>query len=67
MVRVLRMLVPPFVVLFILLVIFALPKAHLDAGSGANWQTMTGALAAGRPAKHPRRARSCAFISDTRH
>ena len=45
MLRVLRMLVPPFVVLFILLAIFALPKAHLGAGSGATWETMTGALA----------------------
>jgi purine-cytosine permease-like protein len=45
MLRVLRMLVPPFVVLFILLAIFALPKAHLGAGSGANWETMMGALA----------------------
>ena len=32
MLRVLRMLVPPFVVLFILLAIFALPKAHLGGG-----------------------------------
>ncbi len=45
MLRVLRMLVPPFLVLFILLAIFALPKAHLGAGSDANWETMTGALA----------------------
>ncbi len=45
MLRVLRMLVPPFVVLFILLAIFALPKARLGAGSGANWETMMGALA----------------------
>jgi NCS1 family nucleobase:cation symporter-1 len=45
MLRVLRMLVPPFVVLFILLAIFALPKAHLGAGSGADWETMMGALA----------------------
>jgi purine-cytosine permease-like protein len=45
MLRVLRMLVPPFVVLFILLAIFALPKAQLGAGSGANWETMMGALA----------------------
>jgi NCS1 family nucleobase:cation symporter-1 len=45
MLRVLRMLVPPFVVLFILLAIFALPKAHLGAGSNANWETMMGALA----------------------
>jgi nucleobase:cation symporter-1, NCS1 family len=45
MLRVLRMLVVPFVVLFILLAIFTLPKAHLGAGSGANWETMMGALA----------------------
>jgi NCS1 family nucleobase:cation symporter-1 len=45
MLRVLRMLVPPFVVLFILLAIFALPKAHLAAGSNANWQTVMIALA----------------------
>jgi NCS1 family nucleobase:cation symporter-1 len=45
MLRILRMLVPPFVVLFILLAIFALPKAHLGAGSNANWETMMGALA----------------------
>ena len=35
MLRVLRMLVPPFVVLFILLAIFALPKAHLARGVAA--------------------------------
>jgi len=45
MLRVLRMLVVPFVVLFILLAIFTLPKAHLGAGSNANWETMMGALA----------------------
>lgn len=45
MLRVLRMLVAPFVVLFILLAIFALPKAHLSAGGGADWETMMGALA----------------------
>ncbi|MFZ0043402.1 MAG: cytosine permease [Solirubrobacteraceae bacterium] len=45
MLRVLRMLVPPFVVMFILLAIFALPKAHLGAGTNANWETMMGALA----------------------
>ena len=37
MLRVLRMLVPPFVVLFILLAIFTLPKAHLGAGSNADF------------------------------
>jgi purine-cytosine permease-like protein len=45
MLRVLRMLVPPFVVLFILLAIFTLPKAHLGAGSHADFATMTIALA----------------------
>src|SRR6202042_1859754 len=45
MLRVLRMLVVPFVVLFILLAIFTLPKAHLGGGAGANWETMMGALA----------------------
>lgn len=45
MLRALRMLVGPFVVLFILLAIFALPKAHLGAGANANWETMMGALA----------------------
>ena len=45
MLRVLRMLVGPFVVLFILLAIFALPKAHLGAGSDANFATVMIALA----------------------
>jgi nucleobase:cation symporter-1, NCS1 family len=45
MLRVLRMLVPPFVVLFILLAIFTLPKAHLGAGSNANFATVMIALA----------------------
>ncbi|MBV9817165.1 MAG: cytosine permease [Solirubrobacterales bacterium] len=45
MLRVLRRLVPPLVVLFILLAIFALPKAKLGAGPGADWETMMGALA----------------------
>jgi nucleobase:cation symporter-1, NCS1 family len=45
MLRVLRRLVAPFVVLFILLAIFALPKAHLGAGANAGWETMMGALA----------------------
>ena len=45
MLRILRLLVPPFVVLFILLAIFALPKAHLGAGSNANWETVMIALA----------------------
>jgi NCS1 family nucleobase:cation symporter-1 len=45
MLRVLRMLVPPFVILFILLAILALPKAHLGAGHNGTWQDMTAALA----------------------
>lgn len=45
MLRVLRMLVGPFVVLFVLLAIFALPKAHLGAGGHAGWETMMIALA----------------------
>jgi NCS1 family nucleobase:cation symporter-1 len=43
--RILRLLAIPFVVLFILLAIFALPKAHLGAGSNANWETVMVALA----------------------
>jgi purine-cytosine permease-like protein len=45
MLRVLRMLVPPFVVLFILLAILALPKAHLGAGHNASWADMMAGLA----------------------
>ncbi|MGZ4194091.1 MAG: purine-cytosine permease family protein [Solirubrobacteraceae bacterium] len=45
MLRVLRMLVPPFVVLFVLLAVFTLPKAHLGAGSHADFATVTIALA----------------------
>jgi nucleobase:cation symporter-1, NCS1 family len=45
MLRVLRMLVPPFVVLFILLAILALPKAHLGAGHNASWAEMMAGLA----------------------
>jgi purine-cytosine permease-like protein len=45
MLRVLRMLVPPFVVLFILLAIFTLPKAHLAAASHADFATVMIALA----------------------
>ncbi len=45
MLRVLRLLVVPFVVLFILLAIFALPKAHLGAGASGSWETMLVALA----------------------
>jgi NCS1 family nucleobase:cation symporter-1 len=45
MLRVLRLLVAPFVVLFIVLAVLTLPKAHLSAGSGASWETMMVALA----------------------
>ncbi len=45
MLRILRLLVVPFVVLFILLAIFALPKAHLGAGSNASFETVMIALA----------------------
>ena len=45
MLRVLRMLVPPFVVLFVILAILALPKAQLGAGHDGTWQDMMAALA----------------------
>lgn len=45
MLRVLRMLVPPFVVLFVLLAIMALPKAHLGAGHNGSWSEMMAGLA----------------------
>ncbi len=45
MLRGLRLLVPPFAVLFILLGIQALPKAHLGAGHNASWASMMAALA----------------------
>ncbi|HUE27356.1 MAG TPA: cytosine permease [Solirubrobacteraceae bacterium] len=45
MLRVLRMLVPPFVVLFVILAILALPKAHLGAGHDASWAMMMAGLA----------------------
>ncbi len=45
MLRVLRMLVPPFVVLFVVLAILALPKAHLGAGHDASWAAMMAGLA----------------------
>lgn len=45
MMRILRFLVLPFVVLFIVLAILTLPKAHLGSGSSADWQTMLVALA----------------------
>lgn len=45
MLRILRLLLPPFAVLFVLLAILALPKAHLGAGHDASWAAMTAALA----------------------
>ncbi|HWF75275.1 MAG TPA: cytosine permease [Solirubrobacteraceae bacterium] len=45
MLRILRFLALPFVALFVVLAILALPKAHLGAGSNANWETMMIALA----------------------
>jgi nucleobase:cation symporter-1, NCS1 family len=45
MMRILRALLPPFVVLFVLLAILALPKAHLGAGHNGSWQDMMAALA----------------------
>jgi purine-cytosine permease-like protein len=45
MLRVLRMMAPLFLVLFILLTILALPKAHLGAGHNASWAEMMAGLA----------------------
>jgi nucleobase:cation symporter-1, NCS1 family len=45
MLRVLRLLVVPFVLLFIVFAILTLPKAHLGAGTNGSWEAMTGALA----------------------
>ena len=45
MLRVLRLLVVPFVLLFVVLAILTLPKAHLGAGTNGSWEAMTGALA----------------------
>jgi len=45
MMRILRFLALPFVVLFIVLAILTLPKAHLSGGPSADWQTMLVALA----------------------
>jgi nucleobase:cation symporter-1, NCS1 family len=45
MLRALRMMVPPFVVLFILLAIQTLGKAHLGAGHNASWAMMMAGLA----------------------
>jgi NCS1 family nucleobase:cation symporter-1 len=45
MMKVLRYLVPPFVVLFVILAVMALPKAHLGAGHDASWASMMAGLA----------------------
>ncbi|HWC86453.1 MAG TPA: cytosine permease [Solirubrobacteraceae bacterium] len=45
MLRILRFLALPFVALFVVLAILAVPKAHLGAGTAANWETMMVALA----------------------
>jgi nucleobase:cation symporter-1, NCS1 family len=45
MLRVLRMMAPPFIVLFIILAILALPKAQLGAGHDGTWAEMFAALA----------------------
>lgn len=45
MLRALRLLVPPFVVLFILLAVMALPKAQLGAGHNGSWAEMMAGLA----------------------
>jgi purine-cytosine permease-like protein len=45
MLRVLRLLVAPFVVLFVVLAALTLPKVHPGAGSGADWETVMVALA----------------------
>jgi purine-cytosine permease-like protein len=43
--RALRVMLLPFIVMFILLAILALPKAHLGAGHNASWAMMMGGLA----------------------
>jgi nucleobase:cation symporter-1, NCS1 family len=45
MLRVLRMLVAPFVVLFVVLAILSVGKVHLGAGTDGSWQDMFAALA----------------------
>ncbi len=45
MLRALRMMLPPFVVLFILLAIQTVGKAHLGAGHDASWAMMMAGLA----------------------
>jgi NCS1 family nucleobase:cation symporter-1 len=45
MLRVLRAMVIPFVILFVVLTILSLGKVHLGAGSNGSWQDMFAALA----------------------
>jgi purine-cytosine permease-like protein len=45
MLRVLRMMVLPFVVLFVVLTILSVGKVHLGAGHNGSWQVMFAALA----------------------
>ena len=45
MMRVLRLLVLPFVVVFVILAVLALPKAHFSNAHGASWEMMMVALA----------------------
>jgi purine-cytosine permease-like protein len=45
MLRALRVMLLPFIVMFILLAVLALPKAHLGAGHNASWAMMMGGLA----------------------
>jgi purine-cytosine permease-like protein len=45
MLRVLRALVMPFVILFVVLTILSIGKVHLGAGHNASWETMFAALA----------------------
>ncbi|HET9125225.1 MAG TPA: cytosine permease [Solirubrobacteraceae bacterium] len=45
MLRVLRALAIPFVILFVVLTILSVGKVHLSAGTGGSWQTMFAAVA----------------------
>ena len=45
MLRVLRGLVAPFIVLFVVLTILSIGKVHLSAGTNGSWETMFAALA----------------------
>ncbi len=45
MMKTLRALVAPFIVLFVVLTILSVHKVHLGAGTNGTWQTMFAALA----------------------